>query len=135
MADALKYFKHALGAFAAGRALAAGFFLAELHEEAGRVNHAGVFIHDNKAARAHDGPKLCYFLIVRGGVKARGRHAAARRAAQLRGLELLAIGDAAADVKNNIADRCAHGHFHKTDIIDSAGHGKHLGALGGLGAD
>ena len=52
--DPLQDFQHALGADPAGGALAAGFVLDELHEELGHVHHAGVFVHDDQAAGAHD---------------------------------------------------------------------------------
>ena len=57
-ADALEDLEHPLGADAAGRALAAGLVLREVEEEAGHVDHAGVLVHDDHAAGAHDGAEL-----------------------------------------------------------------------------
>jgi hypothetical protein len=56
--------EHALGADAAGHALAAGFLLHELQEEAGHVHHAGVLVHHDQAARAHDRAELLQGLVV-----------------------------------------------------------------------
>ena len=61
--------------------------------------------------------------------------AAAGRAAGLRGLELLAVGDAAADVEDDLAQGGAHGHFHQAGVVDLAGQGEHLGALALFRAD
>ena len=44
--------------FAAGRALAAGLARGEAHEVARDVHHAVVLVHDDHAARAHDGAEL-----------------------------------------------------------------------------
>ena len=52
--DALESFQHALRTLAAGDALAAGFLLREFHEEAGDLRHAGVLVHDDETAGAHD---------------------------------------------------------------------------------
>ena len=48
--DALQNFQHALGAFPAGDALAAGFVLGEVHEKPGDFHHAGMLVHDDQAA-------------------------------------------------------------------------------------
>ena len=55
--------------------------------------------------------------------------AAAGGAADLRRLELLAVGDAAADVVDQVAQRHADGHFHQPGVLDRAGQGEDLGAL------
>ena len=52
------------GADAAGGALAAGFVDAEFLVEAGDVDHAVVFVHDDHAAGAHDGAELLQVLVV-----------------------------------------------------------------------
>ena len=53
--DAVEDLEHALGALAAGRALAARFVLREVEEEPGDVDHAVVLVEDDHAAAAHDG--------------------------------------------------------------------------------
>ena len=60
--------------------------------------------------------------------------AAAGGAADLRGLELLAAGDAAADVVDDLAERHADGHLDQAGVLDGAGEGEDLGALALLGA-
>ena len=47
-ADALQSGQHGFGAEPAGHALAAGFLLGEVHEIAGEIDHAGVFIGNHQ---------------------------------------------------------------------------------------
>ena len=63
------------------------------------------------------------------------REAAARRAARLHGLELLAVLDAAADFEDHFAQRGAHRHLDQADVIDLARQGEDFGALAFFGAD
>ena len=63
------------------------------------------------------------------------REAAARRAARLHGLELLAVLDAAADFEDHFAQRGAHRHLDQADVIDLARQGEDFGALALFGAD
>ena len=65
-ADAVEDFQHPLGAHAAGDALAARFFLDELQEEAGHVDHAAVLVHDDQAAGAHDRAEFGERFVVQG---------------------------------------------------------------------
>ena len=48
--DLIKNLKQTLGTYTAGSALTAGFFNGELKEEFSHVNHAGVFVHNDKTA-------------------------------------------------------------------------------------
>ena len=57
-------------------------------------------------------------IVIDGNIKVLRRDAAAGGAAGLHGLEGLAIGDAAADIVNDIAELGAHGHFHQTGVVD-----------------
>ena len=72
-------------------------------------------------------------------VEQRGGHAAAGGAAELHGLELLAVLDAAADVEDDVAQRGAHGHLGEAAVDDLAGEAKALVplhvvvAVGGVG--
>ena len=61
--------------------------------------------------------------------------AAAGRAADLHGLELFAVLDAAADVVDDLAQRRAHGHLDQAGVVDVAGEGEGLRAGAALGAD
>ena len=134
VADARDDLEHALGADAAGRALAAALLLDEVEEEARHVDHAGVLVHDDEAAGAHDGAELGQRLEVDRRVEVLLGDAAARRAAELRGLELLAVGDAAADVVDDVAERDAEVDLDEADVVDRAGEGEDLGAGALLGA-
>ena len=78
-------------AHAAGNALAAGFRVGELDEVAGHVHHAVVFVHHHHAARAHDGAELRERLVVHRRIEHLLRDAAARGAAGLHGLDVLAV--------------------------------------------
>ena len=70
-----------------------------MHEETGGLHHAGVLVHDHQAAGAYNGPHLLQGVKVQGQVQVLLGEAAAGGAADLHGLELLAILDAAADVE------------------------------------
>ena len=61
--------------------------------------------------------------------------AAAGGSAGLHGLELFAVGDAAADVEDDLAKGDAHGDFDQAGVVDFSGQGKDLGALALFGAD
>src|SRR5207248_2339436 len=87
-----------LGSFAARKALSAGLFFQELHEIAGEIDHAGVFIHDHHAARAHHRTCRSKSFVIDGKIDHAGRNAAAGGAADLNGFQLFAFGYAAADV-------------------------------------
>ena len=129
LADAVEDLQHPLGAHAAGDALAARFLLDELQEEAGHVDHAAVLVHDDQAAGAHDRAQFRERLVVQRHVEVLLGDAAAGRAADLGRLELLARGDAAADVVDQVAQRHADGHFDQPRVLDRAGQGEDLGAL------
>ena len=61
--------------------------------------------------------------------------AAAGRAAGLDGLELLAVGDAAADVEDDLAEGDPHGDFDQAGVVDLADQREDLGPLARLGPD
>ena len=63
------------------------------------------------------------------------RDAAAGRAAGLHGLELLAAGNAVADLVDDVPERHAHRHFDQAGIFDLADQGKDLGALASGGSE
>ena len=134
VADAGDDLEHALGADAAGRALAAALLLGELQEEAGHVDHAAVLVHDDEAARAHDGAQFDDRLVVHRHVEVLAGDGAAGRTAQLSRLVRLAAGDAAGDVVDDVAQRDAHVDFDEADVVDLAGEGEDLGARALLGA-
>ena len=79
-------------------------------------------------------PACDQVVIVHGGIQQGLGQAAAGRTAGLDGLELLAVGAAAADVVDDGAQGGAHGNFHQTGVVDLAAQSEHLGALGLLGA-
>src|SRR5690606_15345629 len=67
--DSVKNLEHPGGAYSAGHALAAAFLAGKVHKEPCHIHHAGVLIHNDKSARAHDGARCAYALIVDVGVK------------------------------------------------------------------
>ena len=133
VADALHDLEHPLGADAARRALAAALFLRELEEEAGDVDHAGVLVHDDDAAGAHDGAELLQGGVVDGHVEVLLGDAAAGRTAELRGLVRLAARDAAADLVDELAELHADRDLDEAGVLHVAAEREHLGALAALG--
>ncbi|OQC56119.1 MAG: hypothetical protein BWX54_01547 [Verrucomicrobia bacterium ADurb.Bin018] len=129
LANALQDFAHALGAHPAWRALAAGFLLHKFNKEPRHIHHAGVFIHDDQATRAHDGAQFLQAFVIQRHVEIFLGDAAAGRPTDLRGFVGLAAAEAAADVIDQFAERRAHRHLHQPRILHAAGQCKHLGAL------
>ena len=117
------------GAHPAGNAFAAGLVHAELHEIFDDVDHARGFVNDDHSARSHDRSQLAQAFIADRGVQVFGRDAAARGTAGLNGLEGVAVGNAAADIKDDLAQGHAHGHLDQAGMLDFAGEGKDLGAF------
>ena len=99
-----------------GTHLPQALVLSELQEEARQVDHAGLVIDDDHAARAHDRACLGEALVVDGSVKKACRDAAARGAAELDGLELATVLHAAADVEDQVAQGRAHRYFSQTTV-------------------
>ena len=124
--DVRQDLEHPFGALPAGGALAAGFILAEIHEETGHVDGAVVLVHDDQSARTHDGAELGDLFVVDRRIEMLDRNAAAGGAAQLRSLEFLAFGDSAADVVNDGSQRRSHRDFDQSDVVDVTGQGEDL---------
>ena len=68
-------------------------------------------------------------LVVDLDVQVLRRDAPAGGSADLHGLERLAVGDAAADVEDDLAQRDAHGHLDEARVHHLAGEGEDLRAL------
>ena len=62
------------------------------------------------------------------------RDAAAGGTAGLSRFEFLAVGDAAADLFDDLPEGGAHGDFHQAGVLDLAAQSEDLGAFGLLGA-
>ncbi len=135
LGDVRQDFQHPLGPLAAGGALAAGFVLAEVHEEAGHVDGAGVLVHDDHAAGTHDGAQFRHLLVIDGGIEVLHGNHAAGGSAELGGLEFLAFGDAAADVIDDGPQGRSHRDFHEADVVHVAGQREDLRPLALFGAD
>jgi hypothetical protein len=114
----------------AGRTFSAGFIHSELQEKLGDIHHTVVFIHDDQSAGAHHGADLQQVVVVDGDIHIFCRDASAGRTAGLGSLELLPVGDAAADLFDDGTESCSHGDFHQPGIIDLAAQGEDLGAFG-----
>src|ERR1035441_8658645 len=67
----------------AGNAFAARFVHAELHEEARDIHHLRGVIHDDHAARSHNGAELGQGVVIHWRIERLSRDAAARRADRL----------------------------------------------------
>ena len=107
----------------------------ELHEVLGELDHAGRLVGDDHAARAHDGARGAQRVEVDGRVEVGLGQAAAERAAGLHGLEVPALGDAAADLVDDLAQRHAHGDFDQAGAVDHAAQRKDGRAGAALGAE
>ena len=135
MTDPLEDLQHTLGSFTAWSTFSAGLFLTEFHEESGRIDHTGIFIHNDETTGAHDSADLSDLFIICQGVQRLSRDTSAGRAAQLGCFELLATRDATTDIKDDIADRGTHGNLHQTNIVHCPGHRKNFCSLGTLGSN
>ena len=133
--DALKDLKHTLGAFAAGGALAAGFVLGEVHEEACNFDHAGFVVHDDKTAGTYHCADFLEGVEIKGQVKIFFGQTAAGRAADLNGFKLTFAAHTAADSIDDFAQSGAHGDFDKTGVCNIAGDCERLRAGAGFGTD
>ena len=129
LADARDDLEHPLGADAARRTLAAGFILHELEKEPRHVHHAGIFVHHDQAARAHDGAQFGDRLVVQGDVQVFGGDASARWPSDLRGLEVLAVRHASPQLMDHCLQRGPHRHFNQAGVVHGTRQGEDLGAL------
>src|ERR1700690_4353544 len=126
---------HVVGSDTARYALATGFAHAEIHEEAGHIDHAGSVVHDNHAARTHNRAGAREIFVVDRHIEKLLGQTSARGTAGLDGFELAALRHASTDVEDHLAQRGAHGHFDEAGVVDAAGEREDLGALALFGAD
>src|SRR5215831_9747764 len=66
--ETLEHFVEPASAFAAGNAPAAGFVRVKVHDAAGHVYHAGIFVDDYHAAGAEHGAGLGNGVVIHGDV-------------------------------------------------------------------
>ena len=129
-ADAFQHFQQMAHSHAARKALAAGFVLAEGNEVPGQVNHAGILIGHNNAARTQDGPGRAEHIKIQCQIQvgvAGGKHAA-QRPPGLQQLHPLAVGYAARHIKKHLPQGHAQGHFHQPGIGNVPGQAQYGGA-------
>ncbi len=69
LGDVVEDLVHPLCPFAAREALATRLILEKAHEVLGHIDHAGVLVHDDHAARAHDRSRLGQAVVVDGQIK------------------------------------------------------------------
>ena len=118
------------GTFAAGGALAAGFFVVEIAQALKRFDHAHVFVHHDNRAGAEHGAGFGDGVVIHiqphhnfGGQHRRGR------AAGDHGFEFFAVFHTAGHFQD-FGKRCTQRHFVVARALDMAGDGKQLGAAG-----
>ena len=121
LVEAVEHLAQPRGAFAAGNAPAAGFVRVEMHDAARDVHHAGVFVHDHRAARAEHRADLGHRIVIHGDVDFVGRKQRAGTAAGNHGFQFLAARHAARDFFDQPAQREAQGQFVNAGAIDVAG--------------
>jgi len=129
LSDAVKDLIHTTGTDTAGSTLTAGLINGELEEELGDIDHAVVLVHDDETTGTDHGADLCKVIVVHGNVKVLSRNTSAGRTAGLSCLELLAVGNAAADLINDGAQRSTHGNLDEAGVLDLAAQSEDLGAL------
>ena len=134
LCDLLQDLQHPPCAHPAGCTLAAGFIYRKLQEELGDIYHTGILIHDDKSAGSHHGADGDQIVIVYGHVKVLCRDTSAGRAAGLGCLELLTLGDAAADLLHDLPQGGSHGDLHQSCVVYLSAQGEDLGSLGLLGS-
>ena len=132
LCNAGKDLVHAGCAFTTRCAFTAGLFADEVHEELGDVDHAAVFIHDDKTAGTDDCADFLQRVKVHREVEMLFRQASAGRAADLDSFELLAVLDAAADVIDDFAERRAHRDFDQAGVDHVARESKCFGSGAGF---
>ena len=112
---------HALGALAAGNALAAELRLRILHEAAGDVHHAAVLVEDSDDAVAAADAVGLELLKMQRQVKLLGGQKSAAGAADLHGLAPFSVHHAAAELLHDLAQRGRFlGYVHMTGAVDVA---------------
>ena len=94
-----------VAAFAARRALAARLVLVEVQQVLRRPHHAGGLVHDDDARRAQHRSGLGHVVEGRGDVELIGQQDRHRRAAGDDRLELVAVADAAGELRSKISSR------------------------------
>jgi hypothetical protein len=83
-----------------------------------------VFVHHHHAAGAHHGAGPGQGVEIHRGIQKVGGQTAPRRPADLHRLELLLVGNAAADVENQLPQGHPHGDLHQSRMGHVAHHGK-----------
>ena len=96
-------FEHSLRSDTAGRAFSAGFVVNEFHIEFRNVYHTVVFVHDDRAARAHHRAFGDEVIEIDFRVQIGFRKASAGRTARLNGFEFFTVRYSAADIVNKFA--------------------------------
>src|ERR1022692_4663652 len=127
--DLGEQFVHLVSSHAARNTLAAGLSHAEVHEVLGHVDHAGTVVHHDHSAGTHDGTDPGQRFVIDRHIEKFRRDATAGRPAGLHRLILTAVGNATADLEDDLAQGDAHGDFHQPGIFHASSKGKYLGAL------
>jgi len=127
VSDLVEDFKKSYSTDTAGRALTAGFVNGEFEEELSDVNHTCIFVHDDETAGTHHGTSLNEGVEVDRSIDEFCRETSAGRTTGLSCLELLAVGNAAADFFNNFTESSTHGDFHETGVLDLTAESEYLG--------
>jgi hypothetical protein len=107
-------------------------FSREVKEVAGKIDHAGGFIHYHHAAGTHDRAGRLERVVVHRDVQEMGRNASAGRTAGLHGLERPVVERAAADVEDHFPQADSQGDFDQPRPFHLAHQGEGLGALAGF---
>src|SRR5262245_32873452 len=118
--EALQHFAQPNGSFAAGNAPAAGFVRVEVHDAARHVYHAGVFVHHHHAARAEHAASFGNRVVVHRQIDFVRGHQRAGAAAGNHRFQLLAVGNAAGHLVDELFHVHAERNFVDARLVDMA---------------
>ena len=119
--------QHPPQAFPAGRTLAAALLTEEIRIIPGHFHHTASVIHNDHTAGSHHSAVLCQRIKIHLQIQHALRNTAAGRTACLDRLKRPVPDDPAADIKDQMPERCSHGHFHKAGSFYLSYQGKYLG--------
>ena len=117
LGDVCKYSMQGLNPLTTGGALSAGLVIAKRYEKLGHIHHAGVLIHDNHTPGTHNGTDFGDIFIIDRGIHEFHGDTASGRSSGLHGFKLFPVGNASANVIDDLSERGAHGNFHKPGVV------------------
>ena len=135
LGDLLKDVAETLSADTAWSTLSAGLINCEVEVELSYVDDTVILVHYNHSTGTHHGTDSLESAEIDRRIEVLLCDNTAGRTAGLHSLELLAMGDSAADIIYDLAERCSHRNLYKTRVADLACEGEYLCSMAILGTD